>query len=250
MADLAAPAAADLQVLSIDLLMHVDRAGPGIGVVAGDHVASAVTNQVERFLDRARGSGCFDGDIDAQSAGVRADELEPFRFGHVTDVDRHLRTHCTGQCEAICWRAEGDHARGAGKTCERDRAQPNGARPLHEDRIAQRHSRAIDRMDRGDQSASAADVGFRRNRVGQHGHRHTRLQVDRFGPAAEQPLVRRIGDAIHATRFTARRRSRHRAGAAASAGAVDVEEDDPIPFADRRAVEAGDRSARGVDDAG
>ena len=41
----------------------------------------------------------------------------------------------------------------------------------------------------------------------------------------------------------------HRAGAAAAAGPVHVEEDDRVPFANRRAVDAGQRTSRGVDDA-
>ena len=41
-ADLAAPASADLEVLAVDLPVDVDRARAGVGVVAGNHVAAAV----------------------------------------------------------------------------------------------------------------------------------------------------------------------------------------------------------------
>src|SRR4051812_36903662 len=41
---LAAPAAADLEMLAVDLLVDVDRARSGVGVVPGDHIAAAVAD--------------------------------------------------------------------------------------------------------------------------------------------------------------------------------------------------------------
>src|SRR5689334_10135232 len=43
---LTAPAAANLEVLAVDLLVDVDRARAGVGVVAGDDIAAAVANGV------------------------------------------------------------------------------------------------------------------------------------------------------------------------------------------------------------
>jgi hypothetical protein len=39
---LAAPAAADLEVLAVDVLVRVDRARPDVGVMTRHHVAAAV----------------------------------------------------------------------------------------------------------------------------------------------------------------------------------------------------------------
>src|SRR4029453_11985502 len=50
-AGLAPPAAADLGVLAIDLMVRVDRARADVGVVAGDNVAAAVATERESFLD-------------------------------------------------------------------------------------------------------------------------------------------------------------------------------------------------------
>src|SRR4051794_39219483 len=62
---LAAPAAANLEMLAVDLLVDVDRARAGVGVVPGDHVAAAVADQIERLFDGARRTGRFDGHVDA-----------------------------------------------------------------------------------------------------------------------------------------------------------------------------------------
>src|SRR5689334_2394271 len=51
-ADFTPPAAADLEMLAVDLLMDVDRAGAGVGVMARDDVGAAVAYQIERFFDR------------------------------------------------------------------------------------------------------------------------------------------------------------------------------------------------------
>src|SRR5947207_5307131 len=65
---LAAPAAPNLQMLAVDLLVNVDRARPGIGVMTGDHIAAAVADEGRRFLDGARRSGGLDGHVDAHAA--------------------------------------------------------------------------------------------------------------------------------------------------------------------------------------
>src|SRR4029453_12396482 len=51
-----APAPADVQVLAVDRLMHIDRARPGIGVMARDDVPSTVASQEWTLFKTARGS--------------------------------------------------------------------------------------------------------------------------------------------------------------------------------------------------
>src|SRR3954464_11718464 len=54
--DLTPPAAANLEVLAVDLLVNVDGARTGIRIVAGNHIPSAVANDIERLLASARRS--------------------------------------------------------------------------------------------------------------------------------------------------------------------------------------------------
>ena len=119
-------------MLAVDLLVHVDRAGPGVGVVAGDDVASAVADQIQRLFDRARRSGRFDGDVDAEAAGEVAHDLRALALLRALNVDDMIGAHGGRELEAIGWRAERDDARGAGQSRERDGAETDGAGPLHE----------------------------------------------------------------------------------------------------------------------
>ena len=76
------------------------------------------------------------------------------------------------------------------------------------------------------------------------------LEVDLLRPAAEQPLGRRIGDAVDAARRAARRRAMHGARQAAPARAMHVEERDAIAFGERPPFDVRERSANGVERAG
>src|SRR3954466_16365143 len=87
MRHLAAPAAANLEMLAVGLLVHVDRARAGVGVVAGDHVTAAVADQVERLFDGARRAGRFDGHVDTDAAGQRPHDLQALRRRGALDVD-------------------------------------------------------------------------------------------------------------------------------------------------------------------
>jgi hypothetical protein len=99
----------------------------------------------------------------------------------------------------------------------------------------------------GQQAAARADVVVERDAVGQARDRDAGLEIDRLGPAAEQPVGRRIGDAVDAPGQTSRRRSMDGARAASSAGPVHVEEDSAIAFLQRRAVETVQRTADGLE---
>jgi len=48
----------------------------------------------------------------------------------------------------------------------------------------------------GDEAAAAADIVLRTHGVGQTRRDDAGLQVDRFAPAAEEPVVRAVGDAV------------------------------------------------------
>src|SRR5436190_4571048 len=52
MAHLAAPAPTDFEMLAVDLLVDIDGARAGVGVMAANDVAAAVTDQIERLFHR------------------------------------------------------------------------------------------------------------------------------------------------------------------------------------------------------
>ena len=149
-----------------------------------------------------------------------------------------IGAHGGRELEAIGWRAERDDARGTGQSRERDGAETDGTGPLHEHAVAKDQRRAVNGVHSGNQPAPAADVGFGRHRVRQLRHGHARLEVDGLGPSAEQSLARRVGDAVHTPSLAPRGRARDRAGAAAAARAMHVEEHQAIAFDDGRAVHA------------
>src|SRR2546425_7874311 len=124
---LAAPTAANLEMLPVDLLVDVDRAWTCIGVVAGDDVAAAVANEVERLLDRACRSCRFDRHVDAGAVRETDDLLSPRRLGRLLQVDRDVGAHPARKIQSVGWRADCDHSCGAGDPCERNSAQSDGA---------------------------------------------------------------------------------------------------------------------------
>ena len=78
---------------------------------------------------------------------------------------------------------------------------------------------------------------------------HAGLHPDRFGPSAEQSVVRAVGDAVHLARRTARRLPRDETVIAVVAGLVHVEEGDDVAFANGVAVDVAQLAARRFDDA-
>ena len=145
-ADLAAPAAADLQVLAIDLLVDVHRTRSSVGVVPGDYVPATVANQIERFFDRAGRAGSFNCDVDAKAGREAANLLVSLLDRRAGDVDDHVRTHRGGERQPIRRRTEGNHSRGSRKLRQRDHAEANRARALNQHRVAEQQRRSFNRM--------------------------------------------------------------------------------------------------------
>ena len=140
-------------------------------------------------------------------------------------------------------RADREHRGRSAEPRQRDGAEPDRAHALHQHRVARPQRRALENVDCGQQAASAADVVVERHAVRQPRDADARLEIDRLRPSAEQSLRGRIGDAVDPPRDAARRCPVHRAGAAAAAGAVDVEEHRAIALAQAAAVDARQRAA-------
>src|SRR5687768_15304849 len=68
-ADFAAPASANLQVLAVDVLVRVDRAVADVRVVSRDDVRAPVARQPNALLERARGARGLDDDVSAEPVG-------------------------------------------------------------------------------------------------------------------------------------------------------------------------------------
>ena len=73
-------------MLAVDLLMRVDRARAGIGVMPGDDVAAAVAGESQTFFEGARGARSFDDDVgalavrcSARTVSSRSSGVEAFR---------------------------------------------------------------------------------------------------------------------------------------------------------------------------
>src|SRR5687768_7110017 len=88
MARLAAPAATNLEMLAVDVLMTVDGRRSDVGVVPGDDVAAAVADEGEPLFERARRAGRLDHDVDALAMCSRSQILQPLlRGGAIQIVD-------------------------------------------------------------------------------------------------------------------------------------------------------------------
>src|SRR5688572_32688382 len=101
----AAPAAADLQMLAVDLPVRVDGARPDVGVVAGDDVAAAVAHEIQSFFDGARRAGCLDGDVYAFSMRSREHCFESRIRRRRVEIEDLVRSHLAREREAARWRA-------------------------------------------------------------------------------------------------------------------------------------------------
>src|SRR5262249_28177725 len=73
MRDLTSPTAAHLNMLAVDLLVHVDGARAGISVMPRDHVPAAVSDEIQALLDRPSGACRLDRYIRARAACPIAD---------------------------------------------------------------------------------------------------------------------------------------------------------------------------------
>ena len=79
---------------------------------------------------------------------------------------------------------------GAGQPRQRNRAQPDGARALHEHAVAGAKRRALEDVHRGQQAAAAADVVVERDRVRQPRDRR-RPARDRSPAPSRRTALRR-----------------------------------------------------------
>ena len=128
--------------------------------------------------------------------------------------------------------------------------RPTAPVPCTSDAVAGAKRRALDDVDGRQQPAAAADIVVELTRVRQPRDSDAGLEVDALRPAAEQAFGGRVRDAVDATCGAPRRRAMDRAGAAPAAGAVHVEEHDAIALAKRLAVDAAERAANRLEDAG
>src|SRR5262245_4867345 len=72
----AAPTAADVQMLTVDCQMHVERARPSIGVMTGDEITPTVANQEWPLFEGPRRPGGLDDDVNALTVREVANVLE------------------------------------------------------------------------------------------------------------------------------------------------------------------------------
>ena len=127
-ARLAAPAAADLEVLAVDLPVRVDLAVADVGVVPGDDVAPADAREIQSLGDGRGGAGGFDHDVRAFAVGRVEHGLAPAVGRRGLEIERDVGAHLAREREPARGRADRDDARGAGDPGQRDRAQADGAR--------------------------------------------------------------------------------------------------------------------------
>jgi len=120
-------------------------------------------------------------------------------------------------------RGAGDeHAKRSGELREDRRVQAHGPAPLHDHAVAERDARALDRVEPSRQAAPAAHELLDREALGQRQDAHCRLELDPFGPAAEDTVRDSGRDAVDLPLGAARGRFRHQAVPARAAGPVDV----------------------------
>jgi len=89
-----------------------------------------------------------------------------------------------------------------------------------------------------------------RHAVRQPRNSYARLEIDGLGPTPKQPILGGIGDAINASRHAPGRGAVNRAGAAATARAMNIEEDGAISLAKTRAIDPAQWTANGVEHTG
>ena len=189
MAGLAAPAAANLEVLAVDVLVRVDRGRPDVGVVAGDHVAAAVAHEVEPSSTARADPAASMTTSKPFAVGERVHRVAPlFGRGRV-EVEDVVGAHPARQVQTRRRRADRDDRRRAAEPRERDGAQADGAGALHEHAVAGPQRGALEDVHGRQQAAAAADVVVERDAVGQPRDADAGLEIDRLRPAAEQAFA-------------------------------------------------------------
>ena len=233
-------------MLAVDVLVRVDRAVPGVGVVAGDDVRAAVARHAQSLFERARRPGRLHHHVRAHAVR-QLHHLLPARLRlcriNIYDV---VGPHVPRQCQSVGGRAHHNHPSGAGLSRECRRAQSHRAGALHHHRVTQSYLRALDDVHRCQQPAATTDVGLERHRIRHLRDDDARLQIHLLCPAAEQPLGGGVRDAIHAARQAARRRPVCSARQASSARAMNVEEREAVTFLQGHTQHVAQRSARFV----
>ena len=96
------------------------------------------------------------------------------------EIEHLVGPHPSCEIEAIGGRADREHATGAGDPRERDRTQPDRSRALHQHALPRLDRGAIQNVGRGEQAASAADVGLDTHGVGQPCNGDPRLEINRL----------------------------------------------------------------------
>ena len=227
-----APAPLEFDVLAIDLPVRVDLDRSVVGVVTADDHATAVAHHVESLRDRVGCAARFDHDVDAATTGESRECSR--RSASAEDRARASRSRpCAARIRAASSRrADGDDLAGAGERRERDDRLTHGTDAEHGDGFAESDLGHVDGVQRGHETAAAADEGFRCQLLRQLDHLHARLHPDRFGPSAEQAVVRAVADAVDLARRTLRRLTRDETVVAVVAGLVDVEKGDDVAFLD------------------
>src|SRR5439155_8934787 len=109
--------------------------------------------------------------------------------------------------------------------------------PQHRDRFAEPQLGHVHGVERGHESAAAADERLRRQLARELDHLHARLHPDRLGPSAEETVARAVTDAVDFARGTARGLPRDETLVAVVAGFIDVEEGDDVAFFDAIALD-------------
>ncbi len=256
----AAPHAADLDVLAVHLEVRVDLDRAVVGVVAADDDAAAVADHVERVRHRLGRARRLDRDIRAVPArhprgpGRSVPLPSPCRHrAFVPSRHRDCRSPRPMVCVAPILRAYASRSSGAPMTIDlagarqprqrRDRlSHRTGAE--HDDGLIETNLGAIDRMKCRHQTAAAADERLGSQTLGQPDHLHARLDPDLFGPSAQRPVVGAVGDAVDLARGAPGALPRDEALVAGAAGLVDVEEGDQVALAKGDALDVGDRSTK------
>src|SRR3954469_20418578 len=202
------------------------------------------------FFERARRTCSFHHDVHSLAKCEVPHMVEPFLHRRRRQIEDAICPEASRKIETARRGADRKNHGGTAHACQGDRAQTDRAGPLDEYRFTGTKRGALDDVDCGQQPAAAADVLIERDRIRKPRDVNAWLEVDGLRPAAQQPLIRRISDAVDTTLGAPRRRAMNRARATAPARSVDVEKHRTIPLPELRAIDAAKRPANGFEDPG
>jgi hypothetical protein len=104
------------------------------------------------------------------------------------EIEGDVGAHPAREIQPITRRPDCKDRRRATQTCKRNRAQPDGARSLHEHRVSRTKCCALQDVDRGQETATTPDIAFEGDRVWQTRDPHSWLEIHELRPTAEEPL--------------------------------------------------------------